>query len=77
MRLLPAVLLASIASFCAFGQGYVITTMAGNRIAGFSGDIGPAIKAQLSAPKGIAVTPPAACTSRMRATTASAEFPAP
>ena len=55
MRLLPAVLLASIASFCAFGQGYVITTMAGNGIAGFSGDNGPAIKAQLSAPKGIAV----------------------
>ena len=55
MRLLPAVLLASIASFCAFGQDYVITTVAGNGTAGFTGDNGPAIKAQLNAPKGIAV----------------------
>jgi len=55
MRLLPAVLLASIASCCVFGQGYVIATMAGNGVAGFSGDNGPATKAQLNAPKGIAV----------------------
>jgi sugar lactone lactonase YvrE len=55
MRLLSAVLLASITSCCAFGQGYVITTVAGNGIAGFSGDNGPATEAQLNAPKGIAV----------------------
>ena len=62
MRLMAAVLLLSIASFCMFGQDYVITTMAGTGTApnntslgGFSGDNGPAIKAQLSAPKGIAV----------------------
>ena len=45
MRLLPAVLLALSASYCGFGQGYVITTLAGNGIPGFSGDHGPATKA--------------------------------
>src|ERR1700722_543779 len=54
MRLLP-VFLASIASCCAFGQGYVITTMAGNGVGAFGGDNGPATKAQLNNPKGIAV----------------------
>jgi len=48
MRLLAAVLLASIASCCALGQDYVITTMAGNGVAGFSGDNGPATSAQLN-----------------------------
>lgn len=48
MRLLSAVLLASITSCCAFGQGYVITTMAGNGVAGFSGDNGPATSAQVN-----------------------------
>ena len=55
MRLPFAVLLALSVSCCAFGQGYVIGTLAGNGILGFSGDSGPAIKAQLNAPKGIAV----------------------
>src|SRR5580692_1719337 len=55
MRLLPAVFLASITSCCAFGQDYVITTMAGNGVAGFSGDNGSATKAELYDPKGIAV----------------------
>jgi uncharacterized protein (TIGR03437 family) len=55
MRLLPAVLLASITSYGAFGQDYVIRTVAGNGVAGFSGDSGPATKAQLNGPKGIAV----------------------
>jgi uncharacterized protein (TIGR03437 family) len=63
MRLMTAVLLASMTSFTTFGQDYVITTVAGigtsvmNNISpgGFSGDNGPAIKAQLNAPKGIAV----------------------
>src|SRR5271154_3297452 len=55
MRLLPAVLLTSITSLCAFGQDYVITTIAGNGAAGFSGDNGPATKAELNGPKGIAV----------------------
>lgn len=57
MRLLPAVFLASITGCCAFGQGYVITTLAGDGTAGFSGDNGPAIKSQLNGPKGIAVDP--------------------
>src|SRR6516164_281828 len=61
MRLLITVLLTSIASRCAFSQDYIITTLAGNgirmtgRFGGFSGDNGPAIKAQLDSPKGIAV----------------------
>ena len=55
MRPLTAVLLASITSFCAFGQGYVITTLAGTGITGFSGDKGPAIKSELNGPKGVAV----------------------
>ena len=61
MRLLSAVLLASITSCCAFGQDYVIRTLAGNGIptngslGGFSGDNGPAAKAQINSPKGIAV----------------------
>ena len=55
ISLLAAVLLASITSFYAFGQDYVITTMAGNGVAGFSGDNGPATKAELNNPKGIAV----------------------
>jgi len=48
MRLLPAALLASIASFCAFGQDYVITTVAGNGTAGFTGDDGPKTPRQAS-----------------------------
>src|SRR5277367_1518707 len=55
MRLLPAVLLASITSYGAFGQSYVISTMAGIGVADFSGDNGPATKAELYGPKGIAV----------------------
>ncbi len=57
MRVLHAVLFASIASCCAFGQDYVITTMAGTGAPGFSGDNGPATKALLYGPKGIAVDP--------------------
>jgi uncharacterized protein (TIGR03437 family) len=61
VRLLHTVLLASITSWRVFGQDYVIATLAGNGIrmngsfGGFSGDNGPAIKAQLNSPKGIAV----------------------
>ena len=62
MRRMTAILLASISWYCAFGQDYVITTLAGTgppigngSPAGFSGDNGPAVKAQLNAPKGIAV----------------------
>ena len=62
MRRMTAILLASISWYCAFGQDYVITTLAGSgppigngSPAGFSGDNGPAIKALLNAPKGIAV----------------------
>jgi sugar lactone lactonase YvrE len=63
MRVPAAVLLISITSCCALGQDYVISTLSGigtsamntGSPGGFSGDNGPAIKAQLNAPKGIAV----------------------
>jgi hypothetical protein len=50
MRPLPAILLASITSCCVFGQGYVIATVAGNGIAAFSGDNGPATSAPVERP---------------------------
>ncbi|HLG99709.1 MAG TPA: SMP-30/gluconolactonase/LRE family protein [Bryobacteraceae bacterium] len=40
---------------CLFGQQYVISTIAGNNTAGFSGDNGPATSAQLNQPGGIAI----------------------
>jgi len=60
MRLMIAVLLTSITAFRAFGQDHVTTTIAGNGavnngLGDFIGDTGPAIKAPLSYPKGIAV----------------------
>jgi len=64
MRLMLAVLFVSITSCSAFGQDYIIRTLAGNgavtpnsSFGGFSGDNGPAIKAQINSPKGIAVDP--------------------
>ena len=55
MRPLSSVLLALSAQYCGFGQGYIITTLAGNGTTGFGGDNGPAVKAVLNNPKDIAV----------------------
>ena len=42
MRLLPAVLLVSLASYSALGQTYTIRSVAGSGTQGLSGDSGPA-----------------------------------
>ena len=50
-----AVLLALSVSCCAFGQGYVIGTLAGNGILGFSGDGGPASSAGVHGARAVKV----------------------
>jgi uncharacterized protein (TIGR03437 family) len=54
MRLPPAVLLALVASWAAFGQSYTITTVAGDGKSAYSGDNGPATSAGID-PTGVAV----------------------
>jgi len=49
----------------------VITTVAGSGTEGFSGDNGPATSALLYWPNGVAVIPPATCTSPTLTTAAS------
>lgn len=51
----PALALVSVCCASAFAQRYMITTIAGNNSAGYSGDNGPATSAQLNQPIGIAV----------------------
>ena len=50
----------------------VITTVAGNGTAGYSGDSGPATAAELYGPQGVAVDPPGTSSSPTPATTVSA-----
>lgn len=54
-RISLGVLFGLVCGVNAFGQQYVISTIAGNGASGYSGDSGPAAAAQLSFPGGIAV----------------------